>query len=125
MIPAFEKASRGRSVGGDGRERLIQFVGDRSGHFTHQGDAVEMGQLLALVLQFQIGLLLRTDVDANADYFGKLSLFVLQTSSAHDHPARFPKGKHQPMLALEGLSTRRRRDRTRSGRPRDRRGGLA
>ena len=74
---------------------------DRSGHFAHQRDAVQMRHLLALDLQLKVGLFLRADIDCHADEFQKIAVLVLQTSSAHDDPARFTVRQNEPVLRFE------------------------
>src|SRR5436309_819854 len=65
-----------------------------------------MRHLFALDLQLEIGLFLRAHVDSNADEFQKISVFVLETSPAHNDPSRLAVGQNETVLRLEDAEGR-------------------
>ena len=60
-----------------------------------------MSHLFALKLQLEISLLLRTDIKSHTNGLEEIAMFVRQTPSAHDNPARSPIREDDAMLALE------------------------
>src|SRR5690242_15198471 len=76
-------------------------MGERCGHFAHNGDAVSMSHFFALMLQLKIGLFLRADVQSHSDYFQKISFRILQTASAHNHPTNFSVGQKEAVFTFE------------------------
>src|SRR4051794_22551962 len=60
-----------------------------------------MGQLIALDLQLQLGLFLRTHIDGDADDFEQITILLMQTPASHNNGARFAIGRREPVLAFK------------------------
>src|SRR5262249_49564492 len=73
-------------VAGNSCERLIQFVGNRRGHFANQGYTAEMTQLLTPLLGFDFGLFSSSNIDADSQDPRRSSASIEVDTPTRRHP---------------------------------------
>src|ERR1044071_8207284 len=76
-------------------------MGEGRSHFAHQGNAIPVSHLFALMLQLKVGLFLRANVQSHSDRLQKISFLVRQTAAAHDYPPRFPIWQKEAVFAFK------------------------
>src|ERR1700736_1100928 len=89
-IPAINKTLASARVAHNSCQRLIHFVGNRSGHFAHQSHAAEVGEFSAMSLRIQLCQLPLTDVDARTNVTEKRAIGSEARRSSVQKPAIFP-----------------------------------
>src|ERR1700726_372632 len=87
---AIDEALTGSSISDNRGQRLIQFMRQRTGHFSHQCDPTEMSEFLSMTLCLKCTLSSLRDIKGSPHHFKRLSSCSVDSPSSSSYPACCP-----------------------------------
>ena len=97
----MQKQLRRLGIAEDGAKRLVQFVRERRGQFAHRGDAGNVSQFVALLLDLLFCLLALGDVERHARHPLRLTRRRQEHLGQNLEPSMLPSGSHNPVVITE------------------------